>query len=55
MGTPPYMAPEITRDKACRYRMSVDMYSIGVLVHTLVCRKMPKKSDEANEPINAIE
>ncbi|KAK3808860.1 MAG: kinase-like domain-containing protein [Linnemannia elongata] len=51
----PYMAPEITRDKTCRYRMSVDMYSVGVLVHSLVCRKTPKRSDTSKVLINAIE
>ncbi|KAF9536363.1 hypothetical protein EC957_011238 [Mortierella hygrophila] len=53
VGTRPYMAPEISRDKACRYRMSADMYSLGVLIHTLVCLKTPK-SDNTNMPINAI-
>ncbi|KAG0044516.1 hypothetical protein BGZ89_006017 [Linnemannia elongata] len=55
MGTHGYMAPEITTDKSCRYRMSVDMYSLGVLVHTLVCLKTPEKNDTTKEPINAIE
>ncbi|KAG0066256.1 hypothetical protein BGZ90_001480, partial [Linnemannia elongata] len=55
MGTHGYMAPEITTDKSCRYRMSVDMYSLGVLIHTLVCLKTPEKSDTTKEPINAIE
>ncbi|KAF9536361.1 hypothetical protein EC957_011239, partial [Mortierella hygrophila] len=53
VGTRPYMAPEISRDKACRYRMSADMYSLGVLIHTLVCLKTPKR-DNTNMPINAI-
>ncbi|KAF9137578.1 hypothetical protein BGX30_010114 [Mortierella sp. GBA39] len=53
VGTRPYMAPEISRDKTCRYRMSADMYSLGVLIHTLVCLKTPK-SDRVNMPINAI-
>ncbi|OAQ28575.1 hypothetical protein K457DRAFT_20130 [Linnemannia elongata AG-77] len=55
MGTPGYMAPEITREKTCRYRMSMDMYSLGVLVHTLVCFKPPEKSDTTSEPVNAID
>ncbi|KAK5822242.1 kinase-like domain-containing protein, partial [Linnemannia elongata] len=55
MGTHGYMAPEITTYKSCRYRMSVDMYSLGVLVHTLVCLKTPEKNDATKEPINAIE
>ncbi|KAF9289076.1 hypothetical protein BGZ88_007886 [Linnemannia elongata] len=55
MGTPGYMAPEVTREKTCRYRMSMDMYSLGVLVHTLVCFKPPEKSDTTSEPVNAIE
>ncbi|OAQ28597.1 kinase-like protein [Linnemannia elongata AG-77] len=55
MGTHGYMAPEITTDKSCRYRMSVDMYSLGVLIHTLVSLKTPEKSDTTKEPINAIE
>ncbi|KAF9134694.1 hypothetical protein BG015_003385, partial [Linnemannia schmuckeri] len=55
MGTPPFMAPEITRERSCRYRLSVDAYSLGMLIHFMVCRKLPKKNEVTNELINGIQ
>ncbi|KAF8930785.1 hypothetical protein BGZ47_000389 [Haplosporangium gracile] len=55
MGTPPFMAPEITREKSCRYRMSVDCYSLGMLMHFMVCQKFPQRDAATNELINGIQ
>lgn len=46
-GTPAYLAPEIIQDMGYK-NFSADIWSLGVLLYSLVTGKMPFKADSLN-------
>jgi len=51
-GTPSYVAPEIANMQ--KYSMSVDMWSIGVIMYCLLCGYPPFYAEDDNEVLELI-
>lgn len=51
-GTPAYVAPEVLLKNG--YRREVDVWSLGVIYYTLVCRQLPFQSHDRNKTFNLI-
>jgi calcium-dependent protein kinase len=52
-GTPYFMAPEILQGKS--YNEKVDMWSLGVVIYTMLCGYRPFDGENAKEVFSAVE
>jgi serine/threonine protein kinase len=53
-GTPEYLAPEVLADSKEGYSIAVDMWSMGVILYTMLCGMRPFEGSGNTSVFNAV-